>query len=97
MQFTTLNTLIFSDMPPARLSRSTSLSGMAQQLSMGFGVSFSAVLLQCVAGPGVLPSAHVFRVVLCCVSLVTLAAGPAFLLLRPEDGADVSGFGSSTD
>ncbi len=97
LQFTTLNTLIFSDMPAARLSRSTSLSGMAQQLSMGFGVSFSAVLLQFVAGPGVLPSAHVFRVVLCCVSLVTLLAGPAFLLLRPEDGADVSGFGSSTD
>jgi hypothetical protein len=79
-------------MPAERLSRSTSVSGMAQQLSMGFGVSLSAMLLQWVAGPAALPSAHVFRLVLCCVSLVTLVAGPAFLLLRPEDGADVSGF-----
>jgi EmrB/QacA subfamily drug resistance transporter len=92
LQFTTLNTLIYSDMPAERLSRSTSVSGMAQQLSMGFGVSLSAMLLQWVAGPAALPSAHVFRLVLCCVSLVTLVAGPAFLLLRPEDGADVSGF-----
>jgi len=92
LQFTTLNTLIFSDIPPARLSRSTSLSGMAQQLSMGFGVSFSAALLQVIAGPGALPSPNVFRLVLICVALITLAAGPAFLLLRAEDGADVSGF-----
>jgi EmrB/QacA subfamily drug resistance transporter len=92
LQFTTLNTLIFSDMPPARFSRSTSLSGMAQQLSMGFGVSASAALLQVIAGPGALPSPGVFRLVLCCVALLTLAAGPGFLLLRPQDGADVSGF-----
>jgi EmrB/QacA subfamily drug resistance transporter len=92
LQFTTLNTLIFSDVPSARLSRSTSLSGMAQQLSMGFGVSFSAALLQVIAGPGALPSPGVFRVVLCCVALLTFLAGPAFLLLRAEDGADVSGF-----
>ena len=76
----------------ARLSRSTSLSGMAQQLSMGLGVSFSAALLQVIAGPGALPSPNVFRLVLICVALITLAAGPAFLLLRAEDGADVSGF-----
>ena len=92
LQFTTLNTLIFSDIPSARLSRSTSLSGMAQQLSMGFGVSFSAAMLQVIAGPGVLPSPGVFRSVLACVALITVAAGPAFLLLRAEDGADVSGF-----
>jgi EmrB/QacA subfamily drug resistance transporter len=92
LQFTTLNTLIFSDIPAARLSRSTSLSGMAQQLSMGFGVSFSAAMLQVIAGPGALPSPDVFRDVLFCVALITLAAGPAFLLLRAEDGADVSGF-----
>jgi EmrB/QacA subfamily drug resistance transporter len=92
LQFTTLNTLIFSDIPSARFSRSTSLSGMAQQLSMGFGVSFSAAMLQVIAGPGVLPSPNVFRIVLACMALITLAAGPAFLMLRAEDGADVSGF-----
>jgi EmrB/QacA subfamily drug resistance transporter len=92
LQFTTLNTLIFSDIPAARLSRSTSLSGMAQQLSMGFGVSFSAAMLQVIAGPGALPSPEVFRIVLVCVALITLSAGPAFLMLHAEDGADVSGY-----
>ncbi|HZS83921.1 MAG TPA: MFS transporter [Stellaceae bacterium] len=45
LQFTGINTLAFADVPPSRMSRATSLSSTAQQLSLSTGVAVGAVLL----------------------------------------------------
>jgi EmrB/QacA subfamily drug resistance transporter len=45
LQFTGTNTLAFADIPPSRMSRATSLSSTAQQLSVSVGVALGALLL----------------------------------------------------
>jgi Putative zinc dependent peptidase (DUF5700) len=42
------NTLSYADIPAASLSQATSLGGLAQQLTVSFGVSFGAALLDLV-------------------------------------------------
>src|SRR5262249_15977429 len=44
-QFTTLNTMAYSEIPPHRLSAATSFVQLFQQLSQGFGVAIAATLL----------------------------------------------------
>ena len=91
-QFMTTNTLTYADTPAAKLSRSTSLGGVIQQLTISFGVSVAAALLRLIAGPGRLPDVADFHDAFLLVSLITLASAPGFLRLRPEDGAQVSGY-----
>ena len=90
-QFMTTNTLTYADLPAAKLSRGTSLGGVVQQLTISFGVSIAAALLAIVAGPRGGPSLADFHRVFLLVALITLISAPGFLLLRPQDGAHVSG------
>jgi len=46
LQFTATQAMIYADLHNPQMSTATSIAGMAQQLSRGFGVSFVAVLLQ---------------------------------------------------
>ena len=48
LQMTSINTLGYADVPPAMLSRATSLSSMAQQLSQTAGVATAALMLHTV-------------------------------------------------
>ena len=91
-QFMTTNTLTYADTPASKLSRSTSLGGVIQQLTISFGVSVAAALLGLIAGPGRLPEVADFHDAFLIVALITLASAPGFLRLRPEDGAQVSGY-----
>jgi EmrB/QacA subfamily drug resistance transporter len=45
LQFTSLNTLAYSDIDLPFMSRATTLSSVAQQLSLSFGVGFGALVL----------------------------------------------------
>jgi EmrB/QacA subfamily drug resistance transporter len=90
-QFMTTNTLAYADMPAALLSRSTSLGGVLQQLSVSFGVSVGATLLRWVAGSGQALTPSSFQTVFLLIALVPLASVAGFLKLRPEDGMQVSG------
>lgn len=89
-QFNTSNMLAYSEIPPARLSRSTSLGSAMQQLTLGFGVSISAALLDVVMPHGSLPSLHDFHVVFLIMALVPLCASAGFLPLAETDGIEVS-------
>ena len=91
-QFMTTNTLTYADTPASKLSRSTSLGGVIQQLTISFGVSIAAALLGLIAGPGRLPEVADFHDAFLIVALITLVSAPGFLWLRPEDGAQVSGY-----
>lgn len=91
-QFMTSNTLSYADVPTAQLSRATSLGGVLQQLSVSFGVSIGAMLLGLVARSGGPLTPEHFHQAFLLMALLPLLGLPAFLKLRPEDGAHVSGY-----
>ena len=90
IQYLALNTISFADVPSALLSRSTSVSGVFQQLARGFGVALGAALLAIVAS-GEHVTVGDFRLVFLLIALVPLASAAGFLRLSEEDGAEVSG------
>ena len=91
VQFTAMNTLGYSDLTPAILSRATSISSVGQQLSVSFGVSMGASVLALVVGGGTV-TAEDFRPVFCIVALVPVLSALGFARLSPMDGAEVSGY-----
>jgi EmrB/QacA subfamily drug resistance transporter len=46
MQFTTISTLAFADIPPDRMSAANSLTSIVLQATMGMGIAFGAALLR---------------------------------------------------
>jgi len=90
IQYVALNTVSFADVPSAQLSRSTSFSGVIQQLARGFGVALGAALLSVIAGSERVTVGD-FRLVFLLVALLPLISGLGFLRLTAEDGAEVSG------
>ena len=90
IQYLALNTISFADVPSAMLSRSTSVSGVFQQLARGFGVALGAALLAIVAGDDHVTVAN-FRVVFFLIALVPLVSVIGFARLGENDGAEVSG------
>jgi len=95
IQYLALNTISFADVPSPLLSRSTSVSGVFQQLARGFGVAFGAALLAIVAG-GEHVTVGDFRLVFVLIALVPLASTIGFLRLGEGDGAEVSGHPAQT-
>jgi len=90
IQYMGLNTISFADVPSAQLSRSTSFSGVIQQLARGFGVALGAALLALVAGEGRV-TVEDFRIVFVLVALLPLFSAVGFLSLSAQDGGEVSG------
>ena len=90
-QFMTSNTLSYADLPAEKLSRATSVGGVLQQLSVSFGVLVSAMTLSLVSGHGAVLTPARFHETFLITAIVPLLALPGFLLLRTEDGAQVSG------
>jgi hypothetical protein len=89
-QFVTTNTLTYADAPANKLSRSTSLGGVVQQLTISLGVSIAAALLAAIAGAERLPDVADFHKAFLCVSVLSLLAIPGFFGLSAGDGAHVS-------
>jgi EmrB/QacA subfamily drug resistance transporter len=90
IQYLALNTISFADVPSPLLSRSTSVSGVFQQLARGFGVAFGAALLAMVAGQDHVTVGN-FRLVFLLIAVVPLASTIGFLRLDEDDGSEVSG------
>ena len=93
LQMTSINTLSYADVPASMLSRATSLSSMAQQLSQTAGVATAALMLHTVLtlrGGTTLVAAD-FYPVFVGVALISLFSVPFFLKMSPDAGAEVSG------
>jgi EmrB/QacA subfamily drug resistance transporter len=93
LQMTSINTLSYADVPPPMLSRATSLTSMAQQLSQTVGVATGALLLQVVLalrGGGALTGPD-FYPAFVGVAMISLLSVPFFLRMAPDAGAEVSG------
>jgi EmrB/QacA subfamily drug resistance transporter len=95
MQFTSLSTIAFADIPKSQLSSATSFSSMVTQLSMGTGVAAGAIALRFAAllnrNPSGIPSITDFHVAFVLVSILTLLAVIDCFTLEPQAGAEVSG------
>jgi hypothetical protein len=91
MQFTSLNTLAFSEIPTTEISAASMMHSAAQQLTFGLGIAFGAISLRI----GILLAAGQtltdFRIVFCIVAALALLTFPAFLRLAHDAGAEVSG------
>jgi hypothetical protein len=93
LQMTCLNSLSYADVPPARLSRATSLTSMAQQLSQTAGVAAAALFLHTTLllhGGSRLVAAD-FYPAFVAVAAISLLSVPFFLRMSPDAGAEVSG------
>jgi EmrB/QacA subfamily drug resistance transporter len=93
LQFTSINTLAFADVPPGQMSRATSFQSMAQQLSMSIGIGTGALILHVA-----LALQHRselmwtdFVPAFAIVGGIALASIGFFLPLPREAGAEVSG------
>lgn len=95
IQYLALNTISYADVPSAMLSRSTSVSGVAQQLARGFGVAIGAALLALIAGSEPVTTGD-FRIVFLLIALLPLSSVIGFLRLTETDGAEVSGHRAPT-
>jgi EmrB/QacA subfamily drug resistance transporter len=93
IQYLALNTISFAEVPAPLLSRSTSVSGVVQQVCRGFGVAIGAALLAIVAGSHSVTVAD-FRIVFPLVGLIPLLSVLGFLRLNESDGSEVSGYAS---
>ncbi len=93
LQFTSLNSLAFADIPHSKMSAATTLSTMIQQITNGVGVALGAILLNAALlwrGDATLVTGD-FHAAFVVVAAVCLASALGFLRLAPEAGADVSG------
>jgi MFS family permease len=90
MQYTTLNTLAFADVPQPRMSGANTLFSMMNQMGSGLGIAIGAVSLR--LGSLLHPAADTvtgrdFQIAFCVIGVVALAAFLDFGWLAP-DAAD---------
>ncbi len=93
LQFTSVNTLAYADVPVPRMSRATSLQSMAQQLAMSIGVGTGALALHItrLIGQGAALRADDFMPAFITVGLISLSCLFFFINLSPYAGSEVSG------
>ena len=93
LQFTSLNTVAYADIPPPMMSGASTLSSMAQQLFFSLGVTIAALVLHMsltLRGSSTL-SATDFGAAFVVIGIISLASTLFFLPLEYHAGAEVSG------
>jgi EmrB/QacA subfamily drug resistance transporter len=92
MQFTAFNTLQFADVPPAETGPANTLSNLANQLGMGLGPAFGALVLDLLTWMGHRPSPDLadFRIAFVLSAMLSLLAVRSGLRLAPDAGTLVS-------
>jgi hypothetical protein len=93
LQFTALNALAYADVPNSLMSNASSLSSMAQQFFLSFGVALAAFILHLsIAGhPASALRAASFMPAFIINGVLSIAAVIFFLPLDHHAGAEVSG------
>jgi EmrB/QacA subfamily drug resistance transporter len=93
LQFTSLNTLAYAEIPEPAMSQATTLASVAQQLSLTVGVGLGALLLHAVlawSGKTVLGAAE-FPPVYFAIAAISLLSLLFFVRLRADAGGEMSG------
>jgi EmrB/QacA subfamily drug resistance transporter len=94
MQYTSMNTLVFADLPDAEASAGSSISSTVQQMSMSFGVATASLLAALFLGgdrrPGPAGMIAGIHWTFLTMGLMTVASALIFRPLAPTDGAAIS-------
>jgi EmrB/QacA subfamily drug resistance transporter len=90
LQFTSVNALAFADVPSSRMSRATTLTSVAQQLSISVGISVGAITLELATGGGTITAGSFAPAFLVVGALAVLSVVPFYLLAR-DAGDEMSG------
>jgi EmrB/QacA subfamily drug resistance transporter len=95
MQFTSINTIAFVDIPKRLLSSASSFYAVAQQLSMGMGAAVGAMTLRIAAWvhgtPASMPATADFHLAFALISFIALLGVADSVTLNRNAGAEVSG------
>ena len=93
LQFTAINTIVYSDVPPERMSAATSLVGTSQQISLGAGVALGGLALDAATRfrVGQELTAGDFWPAFLLVALLSASSTLFFRRLDPDAGADMAG------
>ncbi len=93
LQFSSLNAIAYADVTPDRISAATSLSSVAQQVSLSLGVAIGAVILEASAAIGgrVTPGAADFSNTLMAMGALSSLAVFRMRQLPPNAGQNLSG------
>jgi EmrB/QacA subfamily drug resistance transporter len=91
--FTSLAALAFADVPRAAMSSATSLSSVAQQLSLSTGVAVAALVLELASYAGGEPELSVgdFSIAFFVVAAISLVSIAFFARLSPTAGEEIAG------
>jgi len=94
LQYTSMNTLVYSDVSPADTSMASSLASTMQQMSMSFGVAVAS-LATALFIPSRHDSApkiivHGIHEAFLCLGALTIVSALVFRELKPDDGDNVS-------
>ncbi len=92
LQFTSINTLAYAEVDPARIGRATSIVSVAQQLAISAGVAFGALAVDItlrIKGVSTL-TADVFPPAFLAVALISALSALIFVRLEPEAGAEMA-------
>ena len=95
LQFTTVNTLGFVDVPQPMMSAASTLSSMFTQLAQAGGIAAGALILHGVEsarGSGATPDMPDFHIAFVLAAAIAVAATLTTLSLPKSAGADVSGY-----
>lgn len=92
LQFTSVSALAFADVPPQRMSRATTMTSVAQQLSLSIGISIGALTLEITShAAGGEITAGTFWPAFVIIGFLALLATIPFRWLAIDAGDEVSG------
>ncbi len=93
LQFTALNALAYADVDNASLSKATSFTAVAQQLSLASGVAIGAAVIEATRGlsPGGVIGAQSFPPAFFAVAAIAASSALVFMRLPEDAGAMLSG------
>ena len=95
MQLTSINTLMFADVPDAQKSSATTLSVMSHQLAMSVGIAIAALILSLSATARGVDARDLsmldFRVALIAMAVIAAISIVRFMMIKANAGEEVSG------
>jgi EmrB/QacA subfamily drug resistance transporter len=92
LQFTSINTIAYAEVEPARVSKATALMAVGQQLSMSSGVALGALAVETTVtwhGQSSIQASD-FPPAFLLVALVSACAALVFMRLSPDAGAEMA-------
>lgn len=93
VQYSCMNILTYADLPDADVSKGTSVASVMMQLSMGFSIALTAIMITYFVGSGqLLEVGNITPLHHACVILgiIAMTSGLAFLHLKSADGQHIS-------